>query len=318
MNYTNLRIKIYNFFKKNKFKIYFVIIIISVIVAINMYLGKMKEIQPPSTSYEPHTAIISGGEIKSTKVKKNIESLIDEYIKYCNLKDYESAYNMLTDDCKEYKFENKLEMFKEYIDYIFEKQKVYSIQDYSNKDNVYVYKVTISEDIMVSGMNNEDSDKKYEEKIVITKDKDNYKLSIGGFIKSEQMEVISENKDMKIYIDKLVTFYDKVIYTIRVKNNTDYVIMLDKEGEGASIGISLDGDIRKEITDNYGNNEKVIYPGNTKKFEISFSKFFDETRDVTSIIFNKVRILKEYTGVESLWEKESQQQVDSYSATVSL
>ena len=64
--------------------------------------------------------------------------------------------------------------------------------------------------------------------------------------------------------------------------------MLEKEGEGASIGLSLNGDIRTEIMDNYGNNEKVIYQGNTKTLELSFSKFFDETRDVTSIIFNKV------------------------------
>lgn len=314
----NFRLKLYNFFKKNKFKIYIIIIVVAVIVAINIYLGKMKEIEPPSTNYQPHTAVISGGEVKSTKVKKNIETLIEEYVNYCNSKDYESAYNMLTDECKEYKFENKFEMFKEYIDYIFIKQMAYSIQDYSNKDNIYIYNVTISEDILATGMNNDDSDIKYEEKMVITKEKDDYKLSVGGFIKSEDMQVVSENNDMKIYIDKVVTFYDKVIYTIRIKNNTDYVIMLEREGEESSIGLSLNGDMRSEIIDNYGNNEKVIYPGNTKTIEISFSKFFDETREATSIIFNKVRILKEYTGVESLWEKESQDQVDAYSATIVL
>ena len=32
--------------------------------------------------------------------------------------------------------------------------------------------------------------------------------------------------------------------------------MLEREGEESSIGLSLNGDMRSEIIDNYGNNEK--------------------------------------------------------------
>ncbi len=313
-----LRLKIQDFFRKNKFRIFILIIVLSVIITVNKYLGKMKEIEPPKTNYQPHTAVITGDEIKSIKTKNTLEEKINGYMDACGNKDYQTAYDMLSDECKEICFKKNISFFKEYIDSIYDKNKVYSIQDYSNKNNVYVYKVTISEDILASGLNNGDSEVKYEEKIVVTKDGDDYKLAIRGFINAKDLEIVSENSDMKIFIKKIVTYYDTVTYTVEVKNNSESIIMLQKDGEGSSVLLSLDGDLRKTKLDNYGNNDIVIYQGNTKSFDLTFSKYFDEDRNITELIFNRVRLLKEYTGVQSLWEKESNDLDNAYSATIKL
>ena len=206
----NIKLKIIDFVKKHKNKILIGIIVLIIIISINIYLGNLRESAPPTTSYEPHNPIISGDEVTSEKEKTTIENSIKEYMELCNDKDYESAYNLISEDCRKEKFADNIDNFKKYINYIFDGKKIYSIQNYANKDNVYVYKVTISEDIMATGMNNEDSDKKYEEKIVLTENNNQMKLSVGGFVASKDVQYISEDQYMKITINKIITYYDKV------------------------------------------------------------------------------------------------------------
>lgn len=314
----NFRIKLQNFIKRNKNKIFIASIVIAVIIGVNIFLGKRRESAPPTTSYEPHTPIVSGSEVKSKSTKENIETKINEYMNYCNGKDYEAAYNYLTDDCKECRFENNIENFKKYIDYIFDENKIYSIQDYSNKDNIYVYQVIISEDIMATGMNTETSDQYYDEKVVITKNGDEYKLAVAGFIEQKSMEKISEDQYMKITVEKKVSYYDKIIYTLKIKNKTNYDIVLERDKEEDCIGVYLGNETREQEVNLYDNTEKAIGAGKTKTIELTFSKYFDENAEPESIIFNKVRVLEKYTGVDDLWEEELNNAIDKYSMKISV
>lgn len=315
----NIKLKIIDFVKKHKNKILIGIIVLIIIISINIYLGNLRESAPPTTSYEPHNPIISGDEVTSEKEKTTIENSIKEYMELCNDKDYESAYNLISEDCRKEKFADNIENFKKYINYIFDGKKIYSIQNYANKDNVYVYKVTISEDIMATGMNNEDSDKKYEEKIVLTEDNNQMKLSVGGFVASKDVQYISEDQYMKITINKIITYYDKVIYRISIKNKTNYAILLAKKNEKDCIGISLDGELRAEKSSEYKNSEKCIFGGNTNNIDLTFNKYFDEEVDKTNITFNKIRVLEEYTGIEEKWEDEiTNKLIKQYSATITV
>lgn len=314
----DFRIKLQNFTRKNKNKIFIAIVVLTVIIGVNIFLGKKRESAPPTTSYKPHTPIISGKEVKSKNTKESIESKISEYMNYCKEKNYEAAYNCLTDDCKECKFKNSIENFKKYIDYIFDKNKIYSIQNYSNKDNVYIYQVIISEDIMATGKNNDKSDEYYDEKIVITKDGNDYRLSVAGFISKKAMLNVSEDEYMKINVEEKITYYDKIIYKLRIKNKTSYDIVLERDKEEDCIGISLSGDVREQEIEQYTNTEKYIDSGQTKTIELTFSKYFDESKKPETIIFNKVRILEKYTGVDSLWEEELKHAIKKYSTKISV
>ncbi len=317
--WLNFRLKMIDFMKKNRNKIFIGAIALTIIILVNIYIGKARESRPPTVSYEPHTPIISGNKVSSKKDQASIEDSIKQYMDLCNSKDYESAYNLISEDCRREKFKDNIDNFKTYIDYIFNGNKIYSIQDYSNKNNVYVYKVTISEDIMATGMNNEDSDKRYEEKIVLTKEDGNMKLSVGGFISSKNVEYISEDEYMRITVKKKITYYDKIIYEVSIKNKTNYAILLSRKNEKKSIGISLDGESSEEVVENYNTNERCIYGGNEYTMNLTFNKYFDEDVNKTSITFNKIRILQEYTGVEENWEDEiNNKLVKQYSATISV
>lgn len=317
--WLNFRLKMIDFMKKNRNKIFIGAIALTIIILVNIYIGKARESRPPTVSYEPHTPIISGNKVSSKKDQASIEDSIKQYMDLCNSKDYESAYNLISEDCRREKFKDNIDNFKTYIDYIFNGNKIYSIQDYSNKNNVYVYKVTISEDIMATGMNNEDSDKRYEEKIVLTKEDGNMKLSVGGFISSKNVEYISEDEYMRITVKKKITYYDKIIYEVSIKNKTNYAILLSRKNEKKSIGISLDGESSEEVVENYNTNERCIYGGNEYTMNLTFNKYFDEDVNKTSITFNKIRILQEYTGVEENWEDEiNNKLVKQYSAIISV
>lgn len=318
--FLDFRVKIYNFFKRNKVKIFIAIIIIAIIVGINIYLGKKQANQPPSTSYEPHTPIISGSEVKSEKTKATIDETIKNYMDKCNTKKYEDAYNMISSECKEAKFNNNIEIFKKYIDYIFDGDKIYNIQDYSNKDNIYVYKVTISEDILATGMNTEKSDITYDEMIVLDKQKDNsMKLSVAGFISKEDLNYIAEDEFMKITVEEKLTYYDKVTYKVKIKNKTSYAIVIAKDKEKDTCGISLkNSDSRAIILDQYANTEKAVRGKEEKTFELSFTKYFDEESDIQKLTFNKIRVLQEYTGIETKWEDELAKAVKTYSSTLNI
>lgn len=315
--FLDFRLKVRDFFRKNKKKIYIAIVIIVVIIILNIEVGRRLDSQAPKINYEPHTPIVSGKETPK-EVQDDVEEKIEEYCKYCNNKEYENAYAMLTDECKEYVFEDDIENFKKYIDYIFNGNKVYSIQDYSNKDNVYVYNLTISADLMATGMNTEDSKSMYIDKVVFIKDDNNTKFSVKGFIKSEDMDCLGEDDYMKISIYKKITYYDKVTYKMQITNKTTYPIVIANEKEKSEVLLSLGGDNRGMVLDNYRNDFIIARVGLKNLSEMTFNKYYDESKKETAIIFNKIRVLKKYTEIDSNWESELADAVKLYSLQIPL
>ena len=318
MYFTDLRLKLIDFVRKHKYKIYIGLIIITIIIAVNMILGKIKQSEPPSTIYDAHDPIVSGSKVTSKKQQNKIENTIKEYMDYCKNKDYESAYNCLSEICKEYKFKNKLENFKTYIDAIFDGNKVYSIQDYSNKDNIYIYQVSIFENIMATGMNNKKSENTEEEKVVLTKYGDDYDLSVAGLIKVDNEDGVAEDDYMKITIEKKITYYDKIVYKVKIKNKTVNPIVIDRNNENNYIAVSLNGEYRAETKNVYADNEKVIRGSQTKEFDIEFPVYFDEAKQPKALVLNKICVLEKYSGIEDNWEKELENAVKTYSLTIDL
>ncbi len=313
--FTDLKVKIQDFFIKNKKKIIIIIVIWLIIMGINKIIGVVKDMQPPETSYEPKSPIISGSNVSKSTYTKT-EDVINNYVKFCNNKEYESAYELITDDCKEIKFKNNIENFKKYVDYIFDGYKVASIQNYSNKDKVYVYKVTISEDIMATGRNNENYNT-YNEMIVAYKD-DTTKISLGGFIQKEKLDYMNQDSYLRVWLEEKYTYYDKVVYKIKLKNLNVYPIVIANQTETGEVILSLQGDNRSMIVDSYANNTIALFPDGEKEYEISFYKYFDESRKETSITLNKIRVLKEYSEIEEKWEEELANAIKLYSMEIPI
>ena len=95
---------------------------------------------------------------------------------------------MLSNEFKS-KYCNTLDGFKSYVDELFDEKKIYNIQNYSNVDNVYVYRIRLLEDILATGTT--DGYEYKEEKIAIQKE--------NGVLKRLEELGIEEGDTVKLY-----------------------------------------------------------------------------------------------------------------------
>lgn len=314
MNLTNLRIRIRQFFRRHKNKIIIGIMLGSALVIIN-YLLKNIQTQKPITSYDQHNPIISGSSAPK-QVQDEIENLIEEYIDYCNNREYQKAYQMLSESCKKALYP-RMQDFILYVDTVFDQKKLYAVQGYSNTDEVYIYQVKIFNDIMSSGLTNEEF-RYYDEKLVFQKEGEDYKLATRSYIGKAPEEIVTEDDNMKLWITDIQTTYDKITYTIKIRNKTDYTLVIANFKESNEILINLSGEYREIVKDTPTLYKPiVIESGITDNFQLSFDKYFDENESVDQLLFNKVRLLDGYDPEETM-EQEVARAEKTYSAQINL
>ena len=130
MNFIDIRLKIRRFIKNNRKKVMIIVIALAIIIAINYILKNMQQEEEPKTTYEPNIAVMDSSEVPQ-KWQDEIQNKIDTFINYCNDKNYQSAYDMISDDCKVALFPD-IQEFQEYVDNRFQVKRIYSIQNFSN------------------------------------------------------------------------------------------------------------------------------------------------------------------------------------------
>ena len=313
--FLKYRLKIRNWIKNNKNKIILVLIIWAIIFVINLILKNRKVEVTLNTTYTPHELVLSDtGETVPEKLREPIEKLIDDFVNYCNKKDYTNAYSLLSNDCKKNVFNNQEDEFKEYVDEVFPTEKIYSLQSYSKKDDLYIYNIKILDNILASGLTHQEFFY-YEEKYGISQEDDELKLTIGNYMGKEKIKRFAEDDNVKIRITEKIMFYSKEVYTIKITNKTEHTMVIVDGNEEEEILMSI-GNATRNIEDS--NLFVIIEPGQTKEFQIRFSKFYDETSEPESMIFNKIRILDNYTGNKETYEQEIENAVKKYSLGIKL
>ena len=312
---TDFRLKIRNFIKKHKWKVVVFIVIWSILIAINVILKNIPN-DTPITTYTPHEPIIENGDTTPKKWQDDIENYIKQYVDYCNKKDYEKAYNMISENCREKIYPN-IDEFKAYVDYVFSSPKVYSIQNFSNRDNVYIYRVRLFEDILATGLTYSETLQYFEDRFIFTEDNGKLLMSVKSYIGDEKTDYMYEDQYMRITIKSKSIMYDEEIYNIEVQNKTEYTIVLADDETANEISFIVQGENSPMLVEE---NWQAIYvkPRSNNNFTISCTQFFDEGVNTTGINFDSVRVLRSYSGKEELKEQELENAVSLYGFTLSL
>lgn len=284
-----LRSAIIKFFKRNGRTIFIVLVVWIIILVINFFVGKI-EIEPEKdTNYRPHEPVMENGEVPEN-LKDPIEELIGKFVDYCNNKDYENAYNLLSKDCQENIYPD-MDLFKEYVDSIFVNKKMYNIKNFSNKDNKYIYNVSILNDILASGMNEKDDEYVYSEKYVIFEEDGELKLSIREYIGRDELTYMYEDDYMKIKIESVDIHYDHIIYKIRIANKSENCIVFADYSEDYEIALETSEGFKRMANDIL---EVIsVEEGETKEFELRYTIFFDESTQINDMLFDYIRIYKD-------------------------
>lgn len=286
-----ITIAIRNFFKKYGRIILIVFVIWLIIFLINQYLKKFPKEASLINTYAPDSPIIDDGGSVPKKYVETINQTVETYFNYCNTKNYEQAYNMLTDQCKEYLYGNDISLFQEYVDSIFTQSKIYNLQNYSNIEDTYVYDLVILDDIESTGTT--EGYEPYKEKIALRKEDNDFKISNQGFIESITYNKVAEDENLKVTVKSKDVSYTREGYNVTITNKTDKYIVLVDNTLNKEITLNL-GDQKRGAV-NYSNASLVLDPGETTKEVFIFDKFYDNQKDPIEISLEDVRILDEYT-----------------------
>ncbi len=308
MNFIDTRLKIRRFIKKNRKKVIFVVITVAIIIAINYILKNMPEEEIPKTTYEPNVAVMDESEVPK-KWHSEIENRIKTFVDYCNNKEYQKAYDMISDECKDAIYP-VIGDFKEYVDKRFQVKRIYSIQNFSNISKQYIYDVNFMSDFMATGSTGTNYGY-VQEKFVFTEDDNSLKFAIGGFVRTNILDAFVEDENLKIVTKKKNVYYDHETYTVDITNKTDYPIVLgDGTGED-EIAISVNEQLREETNINAVN--VVLQPNESRTFTFVFEKYCDDGYAPQAMYFTDVRVLKSYSGTEETRQQELDNAVRRYS-----
>lgn len=309
------RLKIRNFFKKYKRIIFIVLIVWLVIIAINFFLGRRSETPVLNTTYNPHEVVLTSDTEVPEKLQTPIEDTIDDYINKCNNKDYSGAFELLTTDCKTHVFGDSLDNFTTYASSVFPNKKRYSIQNYSNFGQAYIYNVKLIDDIIATGLTNQ-SYAYYEEKFAVKEEDGKIKLNVNDYMGFNDLKKVAEDDYLKIRVENKEEFYSFEIYSVKITNKTEKKIVLYDGIVGNELSLISGQDERNPIN---VKDTITLEPGETRTFEITFNKYYDESTKASEIAFNKIRIMTEqYTGTEETEEEELSKAERTYSITIPI
>lgn len=287
------------YYNQNRKKIWGIVIIIASAILLlqmaNYFAKKSNEEKIANASnniveetYNTNTSTLTSnksavsGENVSGNQLENATKAIDKFISYCNNKDLQSAYDMLTDECKLQMYDT-LEVFEQaYYNNNFNGQnKTCTIENWAGN----TYKVRIIDDMLSTGKRNNGYAK--QDYITVKKIDDTYKLNINNYIGYYKINKTTEKNNIKVEVVSKNTYMDYDEYTVKVTNNTENTIMLDTKTDVKSLYIEdksggKHSSYNHELTDPM----LIIQAGQTKEVTIKFYSSFVSTKQIKYVVFS--------------------------------
>lgn len=278
------------FYYQNKDKIWkiiiFIVFIFAVLQVIN-YINKRKNEEEILNSIMQeekkdenisNISTLTGESIPEEKIEEDTD-IMKEFFNLCNNREFEKAYDLLTEECKETLF-NTYDIFKTtYCDKIFNNQNNYKIENWIGN----TYKVRIYEDPLATGKVSEDI--AIQEYYTIV----NNKLNINNYIGREEINKNVSQSNITINVLYKDVFKEYEEYKIEVINNTNNTIMLDDGQNSQMIYIEDKNNIKYEIsTSETIYSDLKIRSGETRIYQMKFINTYISTKRIEQMIFEKV------------------------------
>lgn len=244
-----------------------IIVFVIVIHTINAIIANHEEqniITIDEKQYENKIAIEE--QISDEQVEEKEELVIDQFIKYCNAKNIQSAYSLLSDECKEEIFPT-LEIFqKNYVTLNFDAQKLYSKERYSAN----TYQVTFYENMLNTGNVNTKSNQDY---YTIVKQDGKSKLNISNYIGRQSINKKTENDKLQIQVIQKEIYMEYEIYEIKVTNLSQNTVVLDTKENTKTMYLTDKNNVKYYATSHeIIENSLYIKPMATNTIYIKYTK----------------------------------------------
>lgn len=303
--------KLIRFYNQNRKSIIKVILIIAFIILVIQLLNWLTKINKQNKEEKNNTiertetineivsdkSLISGQSLSSAKLEEDTE-IINKFVTYCNEKNINSAYELLTDECKEEMFPTIEDFNNIYYSKLFDgDKKIHTIENWTGN----TYQVRYTGDILSTGNLNNDGTK--QDYITIVKENDEKKLNINNYIKRTNLNKITEYKDIKITITNIDTYMDYEIYNLTIENNSGNTILLDTSDDTKSVYLLDSKDMKYYF---YGNeiieNRLLVKNSFKNSIQIKFSNSYSSSRRIDGLVFSK--LVLNYDEYKELENKE--------------
>lgn len=204
--------------------------------------------------------------VTEEQVKENKELIIDQFIKYCNSKDINNAYNLLSDDCKNEVFKNIETFNNNYIKVNFKEQRLYSKEKYYGS----TYKVQLYNNGLSTGNQEESLSEDY---YTIVEQNNENKLNISSFVKSENIERTTNVNNLKVNVAKKLVYMEYEIYEFNITNLTQNPLLLDTKRKTRTMYLLDENDVKYYATGHEVADALLkIMPNATNKIRIKYIK----------------------------------------------
>ena len=285
---------IIRFFNQNKKQIIRVILLILFVFIIlqllnNMTKEKNKNLnaisEDKSIDYGKDYSIISES-YKDESIYKRETNILNQFANYCNEKNYEQAYDLLTDNCKEALYPNIDTFIQGYCNENFENKKTCKFQAW----NEQTYLVEIRRDAMSTGVYSENN--YLQDYYTVEGDK----LNINSFVKRENVNKEKTSENITIKIDSIDYFIDYTQLNITTINMNKERILLDTQENERTI-LLTDGNGLK-LSSNVNEIAKqslVIESGGVRKNTLRFEEGYKTDIKLRNLELSG--ILKENQGL---------------------
>lgn len=307
--------KLIRFYNQNRKKIFKIILIIVLIIGLIQLLNYFAKQSNSLDNIQKNTINNNGNQVNSNEKDKEIISnkslvsgttvqneklqrdadVIDEFISYCNKKDINSAYNLLTEECKEVMFPSIQDFYNVYYINIFKDEtKTYTVENWTGS----TYQVRFTEDILSSGKLNGNETK--QDYITVVKEEEEKKLNINNFIRRKIDNKETENRDIKIKIISIDTYMDYEIYNLDVQNNSENTILLDISDDVKSVYLLDSKNMKYQFYNNEIIENKMIVKNKfTNNLQIKFTNTYSSSRRIEKLVFSKLILdYDEYNQIE--------------------
>ncbi|MCI9366074.1 MAG: hypothetical protein HFJ54_05950 [Clostridia bacterium] len=254
---------------------------------------KRKEIAERNSSTNESTTIsetdksmVSKDKISKEEDKRNTD-IVKEFVGYCNNREIEKAYNMLSDECKSLLYPT-LETFQEnYYKRIFYMYRMYNLENWYSNVNMVTYYIKYTEDVLATG-NTESKDNKADYITVVNKD-GKYCINISSFVGRETLGRNKTENGVTLTVNWVDSYIDFTIVNMSITNSTDKVICLDTKEDNESMYLyDINGVKYSSFLNENATEQLVIYRNINNSINVKFNKIYNPDREVIGLIASDI------------------------------
>lgn len=262
---------------------YGILIIICILFAIkslNLYYEEQEERKMTQITQneinETKQSTIETEPINNSIENDTIRATMTSFVNYCNNREIENAYKMLTDQCKNAMFPSEDYFKNTYLEKIYKEKKIYDMLKWSEDGNKTTYLVKLYGDLLATGGVDNDYTEDYY--TFVKNENGTYKININNYIYGEERNIEKTINGITIKVEYVNVYEEYEDAKITITNNTSKTICLN--GNKSSENIYLQngrGTKFSVLNDKFEKEEIFIKPKETQSLWIEFNKVYSST-----------------------------------------